>query len=358
MKRLFCLFIFLLFFSWTSASEVVLASHWNAGGITPRGQEIISDQIMPIVETFGFGLSAGDFLGDGEQGNNGLSINLNEVIPQQTQADYSIIRGGVELNTRQGSLEVGDIIRLTPTEVAIGNDWVSPGGTNTDPPIEPLGLNEFCLLSNTLLAKFIAKYPCGQQSKCDTRGELSEIPLFQTETVNFDSTTQSYIGEEDKEFFVVPGARGTKLGVLVASSHSLLNSQGPFYNCIEANNGIDCTLKETGSQFILPIANYRSVLFVDKIFLKKKALEADWFSWNSTISNMPPLELQIVPKDKEVPVADFECKINQGNRLDCDASASFDPDGTIRNWSWNNVISSHKWKTYGKPISTLNKPCR
>ncbi|MCX6802718.1 MAG: hypothetical protein NT067_06430 [Candidatus Diapherotrites archaeon] len=315
--------------------------------------KIIENQIKPISEAFGLEIDTTQF---SNMQTNQIILTLDLAMPQSNleRIDYSIIRDGGELNEKDATVEVGDIIRYeVQGELGEqGNDWIAQGGTTDSPPIQMLTAEQYNALYPQLEQKFKARYPCANASEYDKycyyyyNGQGGEVPAFQTEKTQFNKTTSTYTAENGYLAYVVPIFDGKKAGIQVFCNTSMDSYAA---DCKQGEAGtIECTAKQAG---ILPTeitpATY-CMAFVDKVIIGNEAAQADWFYGQQLDPTHSPYsphsQVQVIPKGKKAPIADFTCKKAETPgpypaylnyiTLECDASLSKDPDGTIEEYEW------------------------
>ncbi|MCX6802716.1 MAG: hypothetical protein NT067_06420 [Candidatus Diapherotrites archaeon] len=328
----------------------------------PRGcfdiPKIIENQVLPMSKTFGFDIDTSAF---SSQATNQLIVNLNLALPQfgLERIDYSIVRDGVELNEAETTVEVGDIIRYeVQGELGEqGNDWVAQGGSVDSPPIQMLTTEQYKALYQQLEQKFKTKYPWNNMTVDWPRVEFvqEQTPVFQTEKTKFNPATVEYTAENGYQAYVVPILNGKKAGIQVFCAISI-SGQYAAADCEQPEAGtIECTAKQAG---ILPVdvsAITDCMSFVDKVIIGNEAVQADWFYGHPIIPTyslsqfglFPPSQIQIIPKGKKPPIADFKCKKTEKKypasyggytytELECDASDSKAQEGTtIERYAWN-----------------------
>ncbi len=287
-----------------------------------------------------------------------------------------------------------DAITLTPFEAMehctttslssnAFNDWVFLSGPFDTPPIVMLSPEEFKEVSDALYEEYKARYPCSYVSFIDntclsfdgTEGAFQyTVPLFEAEVSPFDPARSTYPGYFGYEAYVVPAYDGKKAGVQVFCSTSLSNLEKNNYwygslpdeeyqydpvhrvymDCTENEfGGIDCTipkspdaLQKTGREVhVLLKTELQCVYFVDKIITEDKSVEADWFlPYQSRV--LEGLNFQVISEKQHLPVADFSCELSYDgsssgynsyftSKYACDASASYDPDGEIVQYEWD-----------------------
>ena len=320
---------------------------FNAPGVYASGLDVFQNQIEPINDAFGFNADLSNLERSAIQasqpngrssGENAILVKMNVALPDTDleDMDYSILRNGKELNQQSDTIQLGDTIRLKPRagKASIrGQDWVATGASIGTPPVIWLKNSEEV---NKIKSLFDSKYPCHT-------GHCQYAPLFSAVKKNFKTTPNQYKGELGYQAYIVPGLNGKQMGVQV---FCYLEPRHYSLDICQPNEfgGVDCKPRSTGTQNIHhnPIS---CALFVDKVIEDNKATEADWYMplklGTFSFSMYRGRQIQVVPGDKKPPVADFDCKVAYGKLygqktefLECDASKSHDPDGTIQEYQW------------------------
>ncbi len=368
--------ILLFNFGFAANTEFSLASLQS--GVNPLKVDIFEKQMVPINKTFGLGADLTELEKTARKENtlgssapNLLATKISTSIPENG-VKYEVIRDEKTLNSTSTTIQQGDIIRFKP-ETSIGNDWIVQGASVDSPPITILDTQRLEQLYYTLYEKFLGKYPTIDWFAYSpyTDHPLQTIPKFTTETTEFNHKGNYYIADNGYPAYIVPFIGGQKTGIQIFYAPNL-NTENA--NCKATGNVIEC--KITKSQNLKLDISGKSFVYIDKIIRGNKAINAGWIAiygssafqeaeytadqYKYTGFRRNALRIQIIPPGKQAPIADFECKTTQDNSynmsyIECDTSASRDPDGAIEKYEWltnQDTVSPYPMNYQGPHIFT------
>ncbi len=322
---------------------------------------VAENQVKPIADAFGWDINADQFSQPSQYPNkNSLTVRMNFSLPNDViqRYDYSIWRDGSEITDYSGGIQVGDVLRLAPITKEIsdhGNDWIVQGGNVDSPPIEMLSAEQFEKLKGELQAKFDSRYPLANSGG---NYKLSpKVPVFEAESVPFNEYKAYYTADNGFRAYIVPLINRRKAGIQVFCTAKVsISPNDKFSTCKEKEGGaIECVVKTKTSNPFTPSVEYDLFCthYVDKVIFDGKAVQADWLPTSeSDYIGTTTIYTQVLPPGKSTPKADFDCKTRddwggfgqQTKVLECDASNSRDPDGTIQGYYWKSN-NPRWWRT-------------
>ncbi|MEM0360195.1 MAG: hypothetical protein QXK06_02555 [Candidatus Diapherotrites archaeon] len=316
--------------------------------------KVLEKQVRPINEIFGLNadLSPLEKTASIDQERrlilqeDTFAVKLSTSVPQ-TDFSYSLLRDGVVLDSQSTTIQLGDTIQFKPKTDDVEIDWFIQGSAADSPPITILPRSEAQSLYRELYLSYLRKYPAAQWGNSASAYAAYTAPKFSTKITDFKASGNYYIADNGYPAYLVPMAGGKKAGFQMFYSPDLRTDST---DCKIRNGVLECVVTKSGS---LPITvSGASFLHVDKIIDGTKAIDAGWVAYlgkNATIegttdlpysSTEKTLRLQVVPRGKSAPMAEFECKaVVRGTPskayVECDASASKDPDGEIKRYDWS-----------------------
>jgi len=311
----------------------------NTRGVYPQEeQKIIDNQIKPIIEAFELPVPLKPFE---DRKNDTLSINYFRAIAGGgTAPNFTIERNGKKLNEVSDTVQFGDTISFSSPQtegIPTTGDWINPGGSYQDPPAKIVSNARMQEIKNSAEAAFRARYPFAEK-----RGTLPVItvPKFSAEKTKFNSSTGKYIASNGDPAYIVPAGNGKKFGVQVYCTARITahgTSRQNYLYCNNLPDKIECPIKAKGTVNISLDESLTCLTIIDKVFSGENAIQADWALDGPSYHTTQGVKLQVLVGNKKPPLADFDCKtIEENNQkfLDCDASKSRDPDGTITKYEW------------------------
>ncbi len=362
--RFFFLIILLLLMSYTYSMPIIFNLGAYTHCCTPRENKIkmVNKIYLPVSNAFEMGLSADMFdtgKGYAGRGANSLSVKTNLFLPLNviSQFKYEVLRDGKEINNISGNVQVGDTIRIIPNLASLkqhGDDFIFQGATYDSPPIKMLTPDQYTKVATDIYDKFISRYPCASYkmpfrahpNSCPYEFPGAEIPEFKKETVPFDEKDPYYISDNGYPVYIVPFDAKRKAGIQVFCSY--VPMLGFPMSCLQDEKGIlTCKVKRAGKISMQTRANIACTYFIDKIIKDGEAIKAEWANVGipANLNASGFITLQAVPPGKEPPIAKLECNQKIENReiygenykilvIECDASASYDPDGKITKYEY------------------------
>jgi len=328
-----------------------------------------------------------------------MALGVDVVREGLLAAEYTIFRGGKLLEERTTYVQEGDLVIITPKLAGAypenlqeqtgttppqrigdtmtftpnvpkhGYDWITTGGYGDTPPVEVLDAKTLVsLLNEQIIPKRNARYPCNATTdffgSYNLKACRAPVPVWEPEISDFDETLTTYAGPFGYPAYVIPLNNGQKMGLQVfCALHTAVTNvknrwdqQTPKCSSLESG-GLSCEITAGNSQGIESneIKNYRMEIhtvcyyFIDKIIRNGKAVQADLLGRTDHIQiGSLKDQLTVIQAGHSPPNADFECQpVEEDGQLFIDCkSNSFDPDGTIEKYCWQNRCSSggSRWK--------------
>jgi len=345
-------------------NEIALVSFARTGtaAITDK-QLVVENQVKPIASAFGF---------DGEDirqleecaasssisCENSIVVSQNFSIPESDmmRLDYSVERDGIELNNTSDTVQLGDTVVFRPVEYTPEipqqqSDWIAQGALIDSPPIEIVGIDQYKDINRRIAAKFNSRYPCSDFCISKTPPFEVEVPVFSTGKTTIRSGTQSYSGDFGTAY-VVQMSGGKRAGI------QMICSMDPDYTgigCESENGKISCFMDSVGEKSIYISNSMNCIYYVDTLIEGEEATKANWYTELSSRPARSNKTIQVRAGTEKAPVAEFYCEILENQNyhgtnatvLRCDASNSYDPDGSALEYEWDNL-------GYGGRYSELN----
>ena len=372
MKRKMLVIAILVLFFYSSAAQYVIPGNLatfaqyettiTRGAYKQEVQKIIDNQLKPIIETFELPVSLQPFE---DRKNDTLSINYFRALSGSGPVpDYTIERNGKKLNEVSDTVQLGDTVSFSPPQtnsIPVTGDWVNPGGSLQDPPIKTVTQTRMIEIRTAVEAKFNSRYPFAYRQ--GARSNIS-VPKFSAKKTRFDTSTGKYIADNGDPAYIVPAGNGKKFGIQVycttrigATGKRMGTGGQNYFYCNEQLGKIECPIKTTGTISVQLNESYNCLTIIDKVFIGENAIQADWVLDGPSYSITHNLTLQALESGKKAPVADFDCKVTEGEYygrqikfLECDASKSHDPDGKITKYEWGSAFGMGQGIHYKKPV--------
>jgi len=357
LKKLLSAIFLILFFSGAIAdvTEFSLAQFNKLSPISEK-QQILENQIKPINEAFNLNADISEIEATAEINpeqrsggffKTGIVTILSTKTPE-TGVDYEVVRNGITLDQRTTTVQQGDSIIFTP-QIEIDKDWIVPAGALDSPPITLIPSEEYNELHDSLRDDFRNRYP--------SAGSFAEnVPVFTAEKTMFNEQQGYYLAENGHLAYVTPILNGQKAGVQIICRTDF----GESSLCKNIDQSIECKIEESGK--IPNLVFSRCFIYIDKIINGGEATQAGWFSeYEAAIANgrVQDLEIQVIQSNEEPPVADFVCRSYEkmgahglNSYIECDASESYDPDGTIDEYYWDTFYGATR-NDHGKIMNVL-----